>query len=83
MLTFLGLVIGRRLRGNPALWMAALAVAGIILIAVGASALHWISPDARRQERSGTRIGTHPLGRPHHVSGLACGAAGCRQQFPT
>ncbi len=37
MLTFLGLVIGRRLRGNPALWMAALAVAGIILIAVGAA----------------------------------------------
>jgi len=37
MLTFLGLVIGRRLRGNPGLWAAALALAGIILIAIGAA----------------------------------------------
>jgi hypothetical protein len=35
MLMFPGLVIGRRLRANPALWAAALAVAGIILIAGG------------------------------------------------
>ncbi len=37
MLTLLGMVIGRRLGGNPALWAAALAVAGVILIAVGAA----------------------------------------------
>ena len=37
MLTLLGLVIGRRLGGNPGLWAAALAVAGIILIGVGAA----------------------------------------------
>jgi hypothetical protein len=37
MLTFLGLVIGRHLRGNPGLWAAALATAGIILIGVGAA----------------------------------------------
>jgi len=37
MLTLVGLVIGRRLRGNPGLWAAALAVAGIILIGIGAA----------------------------------------------
>jgi hypothetical protein len=37
MLTFLGLVTGRRLRGNPGLWAAALAVAGIILTGIGAA----------------------------------------------
>jgi hypothetical protein len=37
MLTFLGLVIGFRLRGNPWLWAAALALAGIILTGVGAA----------------------------------------------
>ena len=36
MLTFLGLVIGKRLGGNPRLWAAGLAVAGIILTGVGA-----------------------------------------------
>lgn len=36
-LTFLGLVIGRRLRGNPALWAAALVAAGAILLVVGAA----------------------------------------------
>ena len=36
MLTFLGLAVGHRLGGNPGLWAAALAAAGIILIAVGA-----------------------------------------------
>ena len=37
MLTFLGLAVGHRLGGNPGLWAAALAAAGIILIAVGAA----------------------------------------------
>ena len=37
MLTFLGAEIGRRLGGNAGLWAAALAVAGIILIGVGAA----------------------------------------------
>jgi hypothetical protein len=37
MLTLLGLVIGRRLGGNPGLWAAGLAVAGVILIVVGAT----------------------------------------------
>jgi len=37
MLTILGLVIGRRLRGNPGLWAAALAAAGIALIVIGAA----------------------------------------------
>jgi putative Mn2+ efflux pump MntP len=36
-LTFLGLVIGRRLGGNPGLWAVALAAAGIILIVIGAA----------------------------------------------
>ncbi len=36
MLTLLGLVVGRRLGGNPLLWAAALATAGIILTGVGA-----------------------------------------------
>jgi hypothetical protein len=36
MLTFLGLVVGHRLGGNPGLWAAALAAAGIILTGVGA-----------------------------------------------
>ncbi len=36
MLTLLGVVIGRRIAGNPALWAAGLAVAGIALIAMGA-----------------------------------------------
>ena len=36
MLTLLGIVIGRRLGANPALWAVALAVAGVVLIAVGA-----------------------------------------------
>ncbi len=36
MLTFLGLVIGHRLGGNPGLWAVALAAAGIILTGVGA-----------------------------------------------
>jgi len=37
MLTFLGAEIGRRLGGNAGLWAAALAVAGVILIGVGAA----------------------------------------------
>ena len=37
MLAFIGLVTGKRLRGNPGLWGASLAVAGIILIGVGAA----------------------------------------------
>ena len=37
MLTFLGLVIGRRLSANPGLWATALAAAGVILIVVGAA----------------------------------------------
>ncbi len=37
MLTFLGLVVGHALGGNPGLWAAALAAAGIILTAVGAA----------------------------------------------
>lgn len=37
MLTSLGLVIGRRLRGNPGLWAAALAVAGIALTVIGSA----------------------------------------------
>ncbi len=36
MLIFLGLVVGHRLGGNPWLWAAALAAAGIILTGVGA-----------------------------------------------
>jgi VIT1/CCC1 family predicted Fe2+/Mn2+ transporter len=37
MLTFLGLVIGRRLGAHPGLWAATLAVAGMILVVVGAT----------------------------------------------
>jgi VIT1/CCC1 family predicted Fe2+/Mn2+ transporter len=37
MLTFLGLVVGRRLGARPGLWAVALAVAGLALIAVGAA----------------------------------------------
>jgi hypothetical protein len=36
MLTFLGLVAGHRLGGNPGLWTAALAAAGTILAGAGA-----------------------------------------------
>jgi hypothetical protein len=36
MLTFLGAVIGRRLSGNPVIWAVALAVAGGVLVVVGA-----------------------------------------------
>jgi hypothetical protein len=35
-LTFLGLAIGRRLGARPGLWAAALAVAGVVLVAAGA-----------------------------------------------
>jgi len=37
MLTFLGLVIGKRLSANPGRWATALAAAGVILIVVGAA----------------------------------------------
>ena len=36
MLMFLGLVIGRRLSGNPVLWAFALAATGAVLVVVGA-----------------------------------------------
>ena len=36
MLTFLGLVIGKRLSANSGLWVKALAAVGVILIVVGA-----------------------------------------------
>jgi hypothetical protein len=36
MLMFLGLIIGRRLSGNPVVWAVALGAAGAVLVVLGA-----------------------------------------------